>query len=133
MTRSGRLALMWLQRLLMVMGALACVALGVIVSYMDFSKAQPRVLSEHPNARWRGGADGGQFVEISRSEPPYYFVQIRNENGSLWDQGWLKYGDQNSQPLTADSVMFFAGEGVIYLQQTQILSADKAMAGVAYE
>ncbi|MGY2439388.1 hypothetical protein [Pseudomonas sp. SDO52101_S400] len=56
MTRSGRLALMWLQRLLMVMGALACVALGVIVSYMDFSKAQQRVLSEHPNAQWRGEA-----------------------------------------------------------------------------
>ncbi|MDR8367753.1 MULTISPECIES: hypothetical protein [Pseudomonas] len=133
MTSSGRLKMIWLQRFLMAMGALACVALGVIVCYMDFSKAQPHVLSEYPNAKWRGGADGGQFVEISKSEPPYYFVEIRNDDGSLWDQGWLKFGDENSQPLTADSVMFFAGEGVIYLQQSQILSADKAMAGVVYE
>lgn len=125
--------MIWLQRFLMAMGVLASVVLVVIVSYMDFSKDEPRVLSEYPNAKWRGGADGGQFVEISKSEPPYYFVQIRNDDGSLWDQGWLKFGDQNSQPLTADSVMFFAGEGVIYLQQSQVLSADKAWAGVAHE
>ena len=117
----------------MAMGVLASVVLVVIVSYMDFSKDEPRVLSEYPNAKWRGGADGGQFVEISKSEPPYYFVQVRNDDGSLWDQGWLKFGDENSQPLTADSVMFFAGEGVIYLQQSQVLSADKALAGVAHE
>ncbi|MCP1498724.1 hypothetical protein J2Y86_003431 [Pseudomonas migulae] len=125
--------MIWLQRFLMAMGVLASVVLVVIVSYMDFSKDEPRVLSEYPNAKWRGGADGGQFVEISKSEPPYYFVQVRNDDGSLWDQGWLKFGDQNSQPLTADSVMFFAGEGVIYLQQSQVLSADKAWAGVAHE
>ncbi|QVW23258.1 hypothetical protein KJF94_25990 [Pseudomonas hormoni] len=125
--------MIWLQRFLMAMGVLASVVLVVIVSYMDFSKDEPRVLSEYPNAKWRGGADGGQFVDISKSEPPYYFVQVRNDDGSLWDQGWLKFGDQNSQPLTADSVMFFAGEGVIYLQQSQVLSADKAWAGVAHE
>jgi len=125
--------MIWLQRFLMAMGVLASVVLVVIVPYMDFSKDEPRVLSEYPNAKWRGGADGGQFVEISKSEPPYYFVQVRNDDGSLWDQGWLKFGDQNSQPLTADSVMFFAGEGVIYLQQSQVLSADKAWAGVAHE
>lgn len=125
--------MIWLQRFLMAMGVLASVVLVVIVSYMDFSKDEPRVLSEYPNAKWRGGADGGQFVEISKSEPAYYFVQVRNDDGSLWDQGWLKFGDENSQPLTADSVMFFAGEGVIYLQQSQVLSADKALAGVAHE
>ncbi|WP_223569281.1 hypothetical protein [Pseudomonas sp. BF-R-26] len=122
-----------LQRFLMAMGALACVALVVIVSYMDFSKDQLRVLSEYPNAKWRGGAEGGQFVEITKSERPYYFVQIRNDDGSLWDQGWLKSGEENSEPFTVDNVMFFAGEGVIYLQQRQILSADRAMTGAEHE
>lgn len=122
-----------LQRFLMAMGALACVALVVIVSYMDFSKDQLRVLSEYPNAKWRGGAEGGQFVEITKSERPYYFVQIRNDDGSLWDQGWLKSGEENSEPFTVDNVMFFADEGVIYLQQRQILSADRAMTGAEHE
>ncbi|RON28156.1 hypothetical protein [Pseudomonas lini] len=122
-----------LQRFLMAMGALACVALVVIVSYMDFSKDQLRVLSEYPNAKWRGGAEGGQFVEITKSERPYYFVQIRNDDGSLWDQGWLKSGEENSEPFTVDNVMFFTGEGVIYLQQRQILSADRAMTGAEHE
>lgn len=125
--------MIWLQRFLMAMGALACVALVVIVSYMDFSKDQPRVLSEYPNAKWHGGAEGGQFVEITKSERPYYFVQIRNDDGSLWDQGRLKSGEENSEPFTVDNVMFFAGEGVIYLQQRQILSADRAMTGAEHE
>ena len=37
----------------MAMGVLASVVLVVIVSYMDFSKDEPRVLSEYPNAKWR--------------------------------------------------------------------------------
>ncbi|NSX07873.1 hypothetical protein HTX81_04665 [Pseudomonas lini] len=125
--------MIWLQRFLMAMGALAYVALVVIVSYMDFSKDRHRVLSEYLNAKWRGGAEGGQFVEITKSERPYYFVQIRNDDGSLWDQGWLKSGEENSEPFTVDNVMFFAGEGVIYLQQRQILSADRAMTGAEHE
>ena len=120
--------MIWLKRFLMVVGALSfLVALGVIY-FMGFSKDEPHVLSEYPNAHWRGGADGGQFIEITKSERPYYFVQIRNDDGSLWDEGWLKFGDESSEPFTTDNVLFFEGEGVIYLQQQKVLSSDKAKA-----
>ncbi|EJM08345.1 hypothetical protein AB7M22_005212 [Pseudomonas sp. ADAK2 TE3594] len=120
--------MIWLKRFLMVVGALSLlVALGVIF-FMDFSKDKPHLLSEYPNSHWRGGADGGQYIEVTKSEPPYYFVQVRHESGELWDEGWLKFGDENSEPLTANSVIAFSGEGVIYLQQRKVLSSDKAKA-----
>lgn len=120
--------MIWVKRFLMTVGLLACIASVLVVSRMDFSKAEPRVLSEHPNAKWRGGADGGQYIEVTRSEPPYYFVQVRNDDGSLWDEGWLKFGEKNGEPLTANDVVVFTGEGVIYLQQCKVLSADRAKA-----
>ncbi|KAA0988538.1 hypothetical protein FQ192_15915 [Pseudomonas sp. ANT_J12] len=120
--------MIWVKRFLMVVGLLACIASVLVVSQMDFSKAEPRVLSEYPNAKWRGGADGGQYIEVTRSEPPYYFVQVRNDDGSLWDEGWLKFGEKNGEPLTANDVVVFTGEGVIYLQQCKVLSADRAKA-----
>ncbi|QJI43364.1 hypothetical protein HKK52_21200 [Pseudomonas sp. ADAK2] len=120
--------MIWVKRFLMAVGLLTCIAGVWVVSRMDFSKAEPRVLSEYPNAKWRGGADGGQYIEVTRSEPPYYFVQVRNDDGSLWDEGWLKFGEKNGEPLTANDVIAFAGEGVIYLQQCKVLSADRAKA-----
>lgn len=109
----------------MAIGALSVlIGLGVMF-FMDFSKDKPRGLSEFPNAHWRGGVDGGQYIEVTKSEPPYYFVQIRHESGDLWDEGWLKFGDENSEPLTANSVIAFSGEGVIYLQQRKVLSSEK--------
>lgn len=120
--------MIWVKRFLMAVGLLTCIAGVWVVSRMDFSKAEPRVLSEYPNAKWRGGADGGQYIEVTRSEPPYYFVQVRNDDGSLWDEGWLKFGEKNGEPLTANDVVVFTGEGVIYLQQCKVLSADRAKA-----
>ena len=120
--------MIWVKRFLMAVGFLACIASVLVVSRMDFSKDEPRVLSEYPNAKWRGGADGGQYIEVTTTEPPYYFVQVRNDDGSLWDEGWLKFGEKNGELLTANDVIVFAGEGVIYLQQCKVLSADRAKA-----
>ncbi|WP_236708304.1 hypothetical protein [Pseudomonas sp. RIT-PI-r] len=117
-----------MKRFLMFMGALSFLALFVGIYFMDFSKDKPRLLSEYPNAHWRGGADGGQFIEITKPERPYYFIQIRNDDGSLWDEGWLKFGDENSEPFTADNVLFFEGEGAIFIQERKVLSSDKAKA-----
>ncbi|MFJ7109357.1 hypothetical protein ACIQU2_17430 [Pseudomonas sp. NPDC098740] len=46
--------MIWVKRFLMVVGFLACIASVLVVFRMDFSKDEPRVLSEYPNAKWRG-------------------------------------------------------------------------------
>lgn len=119
---------LWLKRFIMFVGAFVLLLGVVVVCFSDFSKDKPHVLSEYPNAHWQGGADGGQYIEITKSEPPYYFVQVRHESGELWDEGWLKFGDEKGEPLTANSVIAFSGEGVIYLQQRKILSPEKVKA-----
>jgi hypothetical protein len=54
---------------------------------MGFSKDKPHVLKEHPGAYWRGGADGGQFVEITQAEPTYYFYRFVMEMASCGTKG----------------------------------------------
>nr|WP_260408726.1 hypothetical protein [Pseudomonas cichorii] len=112
----------------MTIGALSLLAALGALYFMDFSKDEPHVLSGYPKAQWRGGADGGQYIEITQSEPPYYFLQVRHENGELWDEGWIKFGDKSSEPLTANSVIAFSGDGIIYLQQRKVFSASKSEA-----
>ncbi|NVZ60041.1 hypothetical protein HX797_27645 [Pseudomonas edaphica] len=120
--------MIWLKRFFMAVGVLSLLIALVVVAFMRFNESQVHVLSEYPNAHWRGGADGGQYIEITKSEPPYYFLQVRHENGELWDEGWLKFGEDDSEPLTANSVVAFSGEGVIYLQQRKVLSPIKSVA-----
>ncbi|WP_246889975.1 hypothetical protein [Pseudomonas protegens] len=86
----------------MSVGVLALVLLAVVVFKNGFSTTPAHVLAEHPDARWQGGPDGGHYIEITRSEPPYFFVQVRHESGDLWDEGWLKYEDGDASALTTD-------------------------------
>ncbi|WP_256674770.1 hypothetical protein [Pseudomonas sp. LD120] len=115
-----------MKRFLMAIGGLALGLFVLGLTLLDFSKAPAHVLAEHPNAQWQGGPDGGHYLEITRSEPPYYFVQIRYESGDLWEEGWLKYGHGGGETLTANNVIAFDGDGVIYLQQRKLLARDKA-------
>lgn len=120
--------MIWLKRFLMTVGGLALVLIALWVALMDFSKAPAHGLAEHPNAQWQGAADGGHYIEITRAEPPYYFIQVRYESGHLWDEGWLKYEGDDGKTLSANEVLAFDGDGVIYLQQRKVLSADKSSA-----
>lgn len=120
--------MIWFKRFLMSVGVLALLALSLVVVFMDFSKPVVPVLPEHPAAHWQGAADGGHFIEITRSEPPYYFVQVRYESGDLWSEGWLKYEGDNGVALSANEVIAFDGDGVIYLQQRKVLAADQQLA-----
>ncbi|MCS4259997.1 MULTISPECIES: hypothetical protein [Pseudomonas] len=120
--------MIWLKRLLMSVGVLALVLLAVVVFKNGFSTTPAHVLAEHPDARWQGGPDGGHYIEITRSEPPYFFVQVRHESGDLWDEGWLKYEDGDASALTTDKVLAFDGDGVIYLQQRKVLAPLRSSA-----
>jgi len=86
--------LIWLKRFFIGLGVVSLLIALIAVFFMGFSKDKPHVLKEHPGAYWRGGADGGQFVEITQAEPTYYFLQIRYGNGELWDEGWLRFGEK---------------------------------------
>lgn len=118
---------LWIKRFLILVGAVFLLLIVAVLYHMDFSDEQPHILAEYPNAQWQGGIDGGQFIEVLKSEPPYYFVQVRYESGSLWDEGWVKYGEKD-EPLTANDVIAFSGGGVIYLQQRKVLSPERSRA-----
>lgn len=120
--------MIWLKRFLMSVGVLALALLAMALFMVDFSKAPAHVLAEHPNAQWQGAEDGGHYIEITRSEPPYFFVQVRHESGNLWEEGWLKHERGGGETLTANDVIAFDGDGVIYLQQRKVLATDKSKA-----
>ncbi|MCU7645791.1 hypothetical protein [Pseudomonas piscis] len=124
----GDPGLIWLQRLLMSVGVLALVLLGLVLAKMEFAPTPPPALANHPGAQWQGAADGGYFVEITRAEPPLFFVQVRHASGDLWDEGWVRYEDGDGGPLTADKVLAFDGDAVIYLQQRKVLASQKSIA-----
>lgn len=78
----------------------------------------PPPLHDHPNAHWSGGVDGGTFFEITRAEPPRYFVEIRYENGDIWTAGWVSYQDH---PLRNSDFWGYDGGDVVYLKNEEPL------------
>ncbi|WP_347902759.1 hypothetical protein [Pseudomonas purpurea] len=94
----------WLRHFLSVVGALAIILGGVFLGGASFDKPAPRVLADHPKAEWLGAEDGGYYVEITRSNPPDYWVQVRYESGSLLSEGWIRYGTQSGTPLTVSQI-----------------------------
>jgi hypothetical protein len=72
--------------------------------------AAPQPLSDHPDAKWSGGVDGGSFFEITDSDPPRYFLEIRYENGTLWTQGWVT--GQGQKLNNTDFLGYYGGDTV---------------------
>lgn len=81
----------------------------------------PAPLQDHPNAHWSGGVDGGAFFEITRAEPPRYFVEIRYENGDIWTAGWVSYQDH---PLRNSDFWGYYGRDVVYLKNEKQLQLE---------
>lgn len=81
---------------------------------LDFSEDPPKHLTAYPNAEWRGGPDGGEYYEVTQASPPYFYVQIRFEDGELWREGWFKLNvDTKEQALK--SIAGYGGAEEIYL------------------
>lgn len=99
----------WLNHLLSLIGALAVIVVVVFWVGSIRSKVK-RVLPEYPDAVWRGAEDGGDFIEITRSAPPDYFVEVRSEGGSLVREGWVRFATHDDKPLTMNRVSASDGE-----------------------
>lgn len=91
------------------------------------SSTKPKLFA-HPNALWVGAEDGGVFVEVTKSEAPDYYVEIRHESGGMWTEGWVRYGTRDSYPLSAaavggyDGVELYLYTGVAITPQKQGIS-----------
>lgn len=72
--------------------------------------AKPEPLRNHPNAQWSGGVDGGAFFEITDTNTPHYFLEIRYENGNLWAQGWVNGQEQGL--INSDFLGYYGGNTV---------------------
>ena len=81
----------WLNHLLSLIGALAIIAVVMVAIKLSWSHSKKPVLPGYPDAVWRGAEDGGDFIEITRSMPPDYFIQVRSEGGSLVKEGWVRF------------------------------------------
>jgi hypothetical protein len=83
--------------------------------------APPAPLRDHPNAHWIGGVDGGVFFEITRAEPPWYFVEIRYENSDIWAAGWVSH---QGHPLINSDFWAYNGGNVVYLKNEKQLQLE---------
>jgi hypothetical protein len=93
------LAWKWFQHLLSFVGALSIIATVVFFNAMSPADTSTPVLSGHPDAVWRGAQDGGYYVEITRSNPPDYFVQVRGLDSTVEREGWARFITPDGKPL----------------------------------
>ncbi len=114
----------WLNHLLSLIGALAII--GVVTFFIASSPANTStpVLPGHPDAVWRGAQDGGFFIEITRSNPPDYFAQVRYETGDLHSEGWIRFQTPDGKPLTMARVNSADGE-YLYVDSYLPMSPNK--------
>lgn len=100
----------WLNHVLSAIGVLTIIALVTLLISLRPSNSSAPVLPGHPDAVWRGAQDGGFFIEITRSNPPDYFVQVRYETGDLNSEGWIRFQTPDGKPLTMARVNSADGE-----------------------
>ncbi|MNZ51949.1 hypothetical protein D3C78_697810 [compost metagenome] len=102
---------------------LILISVLLILAFLNLEPvaAPPPPLSDHPKAHWSGDVDGGAFFEITRAEPPRYFLEIRHESGKIWIQGWVS--DQG-RPLNSNDFWGYDGGDIVYLKNGKPLSID---------
>ena len=113
-------ALKWIA---LVSTALILILALVVAAFLHLEPvaAPPAPLRDHPNAHLSGGVDGGAFFEITRAEPPRYFLEIRHENGDIWSTGWVS--DQG-RPLKSSDLWGYDGGDVVYINSGKPLQLE---------
>jgi hypothetical protein len=123
MTRSMRVW-NWLNHLLSAVGVLAIIALVTLFISLRPSSSTAPVLPAHPDAVWRGAEDGVYFIEISQSNPPDYFVQVRHQSGDIQSEGWVRFQTPDGKPLTMARINSADGE-FLYVDSYLPMTSDK--------
>lgn len=120
-------ALTWVlithRRLAFISATLIFIAVMLATAFLHLEPiaATPQPLSDHPDAKWSGGVDGGSFFEITVSDPPRYFLEIRYENSTLWAQGWV---DGQGQTLTSSDLLGYYGGDTVELKNGRQLQLE---------
>jgi len=116
--------LIYIKRFFTGLGVITFLSIIAAFIYLGFSSDDKKSLPGHPNAQWRGGADGGAYFEITQATSPYFHIQIRHENGSLWTEGWFKYEEASSEKVI-ERIISYDGGTSISLYQSAELSKTK--------
>ena len=85
------------------------------------------VLTNHPKAFWSGAEDGGSFFEITKSNPPHYYVEIRHESGGIWSKGWVTHVKKDGRQLSNEDFMGYDGGDDVYLQDETALKLSSEL------
>lgn len=101
--------------------ALILTLVVAVYSLLEPVDKTPPVLQNRPDAYWSGAQDGGVFFEITRTESPRYFVEIRHENGDIWTEGWIS---EKGQPLVNSDFWGYDGGAVLYLKNGKKLQLE---------
>lgn len=108
-----------------VLAALVLIVVLLAVAFLHLEPvvATPAPLRDHPSAHWSGGVDGGAFFEITKAEPPRYFLEVRYENGSIWAQGWVN--GQGQTLSNSDFLGYYGGDTVELKDGKQLRLEDR--------
>jgi hypothetical protein len=101
-----------------VISLLAMTLMLAVVAYslIDRSDRKVPTLKDHPNAYWSGAQDGGVFFEITKANPPAYYIEVRYESGDIWSEGWVKYEGSGEGKLSSKDLLGYDGGDDVYLQ-----------------
>lgn len=105
---------------------LVTLLLCILIAYSMIERSDTTVpmLKNHPNALWSGAQDGGVFFEITKKNPPNYYVEVRYENGDLWAKGWVRYESQGRAELATQNLLGYDGGEDIYLRDETTLKLN---------
>jgi hypothetical protein len=106
--------------------ALAFVLVIAAYSLLERSDGKVLTLKDHPNAYWSGAQDGGVFFEITKSDPPAYYIEIRYESGDIWAEGWVKHAVKQGDTFKSQDLLGYDGGDVVYLQDGTVLDLSSA-------
>lgn len=79
--------------LIVVLLAVGFLNLGSVASL-------PASLHTHANVQWSDGVDGGSLFDITKADPPRYFLEFRHMSDDIWaerlqapahPEGWREY------------------------------------------
>nr|WP_238437596.1 hypothetical protein [Pseudomonas chlororaphis] len=110
----------------LVISVITLLIVFIVAAYTLLERVDEKVptLKDHPNAHWSGAQDGGVFFEITKADPPAYYIEIRYESGNIWSEGWVKHVVKAGEKFTNKDLLGYDGGDVVYLQDGTVLTLN---------